>query len=112
MCFCSSTIIGETISRLYECCGYNVLRLNHLGDWGTQFGMLIAHLADKYPDYATNPPPLKNLVAFYKESKKRFDEDEEFKRRAYDMVVKLQTYDPVVYGAWKHICELSREGTA
>ncbi|KAJ8953069.1 hypothetical protein NQ318_013411 [Aromia moschata] len=75
-----STIIGESICRLLEFLGHDVLRINHVGDWGTQFGMLIAHLQDKFPDYLTKSPPINDLQAFYKESKKRFDEDEDFKR--------------------------------
>ena len=58
-----------------------VLRLNHVGDWGTQFGMLIAHLQDKFPDYLTVSPPIGDLQKFYKESKARFDSEEDFKAR-------------------------------
>ncbi len=61
-----STIIGDSIARLLEYVGFNVLRLNHLGDWGTQFGMLIAHLQDIYPEYKTKSPPISDLLAFYK----------------------------------------------
>ncbi len=66
--YCSyrSTIIGDSIARLLEYVGFNVLRLNHLGDWGTQFGMLIAHLQDIYPEYKTKSPPISDLLAFYK----------------------------------------------
>lgn len=119
-----STIIGESISRLLEYAGFDVLRLNHIGDWGTQFGMLIAHLQDMFPSYATETPPIGDLQAFYKvsyfigcftssifqESKKRFDEDEVFKRRAYDCVVKLQNHDPEITNAWTLICDVSRQG--
>ncbi|GAA6232524.1 arginine--tRNA ligase, cytoplasmic isoform X2 [Lates japonicus] len=63
-----STIIGESMSRLFEFLGHDVLRLNHVGDWGTQFGMLIAHLQDKFPDYLTVSPPISDLQAFYKVS--------------------------------------------
>jgi arginyl-tRNA synthetase len=105
-----STIIGDSISRLLEFCGYNVLRLNHLGDWGTQFGMLIAHLTDKFPNYVNNAPPIGDLQAFYKESKKRFDTEDEFKQRAYECVVKLQKYEPNIIKAWKLICDVSRKG--
>ena len=59
------------MSNLLEFLGHNVLRLNHVGDWGTQFGMLIAHLQDKFPDYVTKSPPISDLMSFYKESKKR-----------------------------------------
>lgn len=61
-----STIIGESVCRLLEWVGHDVLRLNHLGDWGTQFGMLIAHLKDKFPNYLTVSPPIQDLQAFYK----------------------------------------------
>uniref|UniRef100_A0A2K6KK91 Arginine--tRNA ligase, cytoplasmic n=1 Tax=Rhinopithecus bieti TaxID=61621 RepID=A0A2K6KK91_RHIBE len=104
-----STIIGESISRLFEFAGYDVLRLNHVGDWGTQFGMLIAHLQDKFPDYLTVSPPIGDLQAFYKESKKRFDTEEEFKKRAYQCVVLLQGKNPDITKAWKLICDVSRQ---
>lgn len=104
-----STIIGESICRLLEFLNNDVLRVNHLGDWGTQFGMLIAHLQDKFPDYKVHSPPISDLQAFYKESKKRFDEDEEFKKRAYNCVVELQSHKPDYIAAWKLICEVSRQ---
>jgi arginyl-tRNA synthetase len=105
-----STIIGETLSRLLEFVGHDVLRLNHLGDWGTQFGMLIAHLKDKFPNYATESPPIGDLQEFYKESKKRFDNDKDFKQRAYANVVLLQNGDAQVTKVWKLICDVSRQG--
>lgn len=104
-----STIIGDSVSRLVEYLGHDVLRLNHLGDWGTQFGMLIAHLEDRFPNFAKESPPIHDLQSFYKESKKRFDEDEEFKKRAYDRVVKLQSGDPICKKGWELICDVSRK---
>ncbi|KAM9333168.1 arginine--tRNA ligase, cytoplasmic isoform 2-T2 [Pholidichthys leucotaenia] len=104
-----STIIGESVCRLFEFFGYNVLRLNHIGDWGTQFGMLIAHLQDKFPDYLMVSPPIGDLQAFYKESKKRFDSEEDFKKRAYQCVVKLQSKEPDFIKAWNLICDVSRK---
>lgn len=104
-----STIIGESISRLLEFLGHDVLRLNHVGDWGTQFGMLIAHLEDRFPNYATVSPPISDLQTFYKESKARFDSDEEFKKRAYDRVVRLQSGNPNTVKAWTLICDVSRK---
>uniref|UniRef100_A0ACB8EJM1 Uncharacterized protein n=1 Tax=Sphaerodactylus townsendi TaxID=933632 RepID=A0ACB8EJM1_9SAUR len=104
-----STIIGESMCRLFEFVGYDVLRLNHLGDWGTQFGMLIAHLQDKFPDYLIVSPPIGDLQAFYKESKRRFDTEEEFKKRAYQCVVLLQSKNPDFLKAWKLICDVSRK---
>ncbi|XP_032995734.1 arginine--tRNA ligase, cytoplasmic [Lacerta agilis] len=104
-----STIIGESMCRLFEFVGFDVLRLNHLGDWGTQFGMLIAHLQDKFPDYLTISPPIGDLQAFYKESKRRFDTEEEFKKHAYRCVVLLQSKNPDFIKAWKLICDVSRK---
>ncbi|PAV60209.1 hypothetical protein WR25_21460 [Diploscapter pachys] len=103
-----STIIGDSIARLLEAVNFEVLRINHIGDWGTQFGMLIAHLYDKYPDFLTNLPKISDLQAFYKESKKRFDEDEQFKKRAYECVVKLQNKEPEFVKAWTLICDVSK----
>ncbi|XP_063901226.1 probable arginine--tRNA ligase, cytoplasmic [Zophobas morio] len=103
-----STIIGDTLSRVFEYLGHEVFRLNHVGDWGTQFGMLICHLEDKFPDFATESPAIGDLQVFYQESKKRFDEDEGFRKRAYKGVVTLQNGDPTVTRAWKLICDVSR----
>lgn len=104
-----STIIGESICRLLEFMGHDVLRINHTGDWGTQFGMLIAHMEDRFPDYASVSPPISDLQTFYKESKALFDSDPEFKKRAYDRVVKLQSGDVLCTKAWDLICDVSRQ---
>lgn len=104
-----STIIGESICRLLEFLGHDVLRINHVGDWGTQFGMLIAHLEDRFPNFVEVSPPIADLQAFYKESKERFDTDEQFKKRAYDRVVQLQKGDPIKTKAWNLICDVSRK---
>ena len=79
-----STIIGDSIARILEFRGYDVLRLNHVGDWGTQFGMLIAYLREAYPDALTTADALDigDLVSLYKKAKVRFDEDAEFKETA------------------------------
>jgi len=82
--------------------------LNHVGDWGTQFGMLIAHLQDKFPDYLTVSPPIGDLQKFYKESKARFDSEEDFKARAYNCVVRLQNKESDILKAWNMICDVSR----
>ncbi|CAH8445758.1 unnamed protein product [Heterobilharzia americana] len=102
-----STIIGESIARLLTFLGHKVLKLNHIGDWGTQFGMLIAHLKEMYPDRKT--APISDLQAFYKESKLRFDQDEDFNQRAHSAVVKLQQGDPEYVNTWKQICDISRK---
>lgn len=95
---------------MLEYLGHDVVRVNHVGDWGTQFGMLIAHLQDKFPDHLNKSPPIQDLQAFYKESKKRFDEDEDFKKRAYSCVVNLQNHQPDYLKAWNLICDVSRKG--
>eukprot|EP01055_Gregarina_sp_Pseudo9_P000206 Gregarina_sp_Pseudo_9__205@NODE_1133_length_1853_cov_8_890849_g1060_i0_p1_GENE_NODE_1133_length_1853_cov_8_890849_g1060_i0NODE_1133_length_1853_cov_8_890849_g1060_i0_p1_ORF_typecomplete_len611_score164_26tRNAsynt_1d/PF00750_19/2_2e117DALR_1/PF05746_15/1_5e30Arg_tRNA_synt_N/PF03485_16/1e10tRNAsynt_1e/PF01406_19/0_028tRNAsynt_1/PF00133_22/1_5tRNAsynt_1/PF00133_22/79TetR_C_30/PF17939_1/0_34_NODE_1133_length_1853_cov_8_890849_g1060_i0201816 len=102
-----STIHGESISRILEFVGHKVTRINHLGDWGTQFGMLIEHLQTTYPDYETSPPNLSDLNTFYKESKARFDADPEFKDRARKMVVKLQGGDREARRAWELLVSIS-----
>jgi len=89
-----------------------------VGDWGTQFGMLITHLMDNFPDFLTNRPPIGDLQKFYKESKIRFDAEEEFKTRSHEAVVRLQRgaevervtgeQCPEVQG-WKLLCDISRE---
>jgi len=90
-----STIIGDSISRIFELRGYQVLRLNHVGDWGTQFGMLISQLKDLYSNDLEEIGKIKisDLVEFYKASKKRFDNESEFQKRSREEVVKLQSGD-------------------
>lgn len=105
-----STIIGDSLCRVFEFIGHDVLRINHIGDWGTQFGMLITLLQDKFPDYKTVSPPINDLQQFYKQSKVLFDSDPEFKKRAYECVVKLQSMSPDHVQAWKLICDVSRQG--
>ena len=104
-----STILGDCLSRLLEFRGHSVLRLNHVGDWGTQFGMLILHLAEKAPAALEGREELEisDLVAFYKEAKKRFDEDPAFKDAARAEVVKLQAGDEASRRAWRMLCEQS-----
>ncbi len=105
-----STIIGDCIARILEFRGHDVLRLNHVGDWGTQFGMLIAYLREAYPEALTKADALAlgDLVSLYREAKKRFDEDEQFQKTAREEVVKLQRGDKTSVQAWKLLCEQSR----
>jgi arginyl-tRNA synthetase len=104
-----STIIGDSISRILEYMGHRLSRINHVGDWGTQFGMLLAHLKDVYPDYATKVPDLEDLTKLYKEAKARFDdkEDPSFKERSYKEVVALQGGDPTNHMLWTKMVEAS-----
>ncbi|XP_057538321.1 arginine--tRNA ligase, chloroplastic/mitochondrial-like isoform X3 [Amaranthus tricolor] len=104
-----STIIGDTLARMLEFSGVEVLRRNHVGDWGTQFGMLIEFLFEQFPEWENeNEIPIQNLEAFYKQSKKRFDDDPDFKEKAQKAVVSLQGGDPKYRKAWATICEISR----
>ncbi|MGA9378309.1 MAG: arginine--tRNA ligase, partial [Phormidium sp.] len=105
-----STIIGDCIARILEFQGQDVLRLNHVGDWGTQFGMLIAYLREVCPEALTtaNAVDLGNLVEFYRKAKKRFDEDETFQETARTEVVKLQSGAEDSRHAWQLLCEQSR----
>jgi arginyl-tRNA synthetase len=105
-----STIIGDCLARVLEFRGHPVLRLNHVGDWGTQFGMLITHLKQVAPQALEQPDAvdLGDLVAFYRQAKARFDADEAFQSTAREEVVKLQSGDPISYQAWGLLCEQSR----
>jgi len=103
-----STIIGETTCRILEFCGHEVHRLNHVGDWGTQFGMLIEYMKEAYPNFQEQLPEISDLQEFYKASKKRFDDDEEFKKRAQLSVVDLQKGGEFARSAWQKICDVSR----
>jgi arginyl-tRNA synthetase len=105
-----STIIGDALARVLEFRGHPVLRLNHVGDWGTQFGMLITHLKQVAPEALTmaDAVDLGDLVAFYRQAKARFDADESFQTTSREEVVKLQGGDPVSLKAWGLLCEQSR----
>ncbi len=105
-----STIIGDSIARILEFRGYDVLRLNHVGDWGTQFGMLIAYLREAYPEALTTADALDigDLVSLYKKAKIRFDQDAEFKETARNEVVNLQAGAEDSRHAWQLLCDQSR----
>jgi arginyl-tRNA synthetase len=110
-----STIIGDTIARTLEFLGHDILRLNHTGDWGTQFGQLITYMRDECPELlesgasASADVAIGDLVEFYKKAKGRFDADPDFKARAQAEVVELQSGNPQTLLAWRIICELSRK---
>ncbi len=105
-----STIIGDCLARVLEFRGHPVLRLNHVGDWGTQFGMLITHLKQVAPEAleTADAVDLGDLVAFYRQAKARFDDDDTFQATAREEVVKLQGGDPVSLKAWGLLCDQSR----
>lgn len=106
-----STIIGDSIARLFEFLGHDVLRLNHIGDWGTAFGMLIAYMKEEVPNVlqGKQKTDLPELMSWYKASKKKFDEDPEFKRTSQLEVVALQKGQPEALHAWEIICDISRK---
>ena len=105
-----STIIGESVCRILEYTGSNVQRVNHVGDWGTQFGMLIQYLKEEYPDFQDgNIPNITDLTVFYKNAKSRFDESPEFKKVSQLNVVKLQGGDEECREIWQVLCYVSRK---
>ncbi|KAL3909808.1 MAG: hypothetical protein SGILL_007937 [Bacillariaceae sp.] len=104
-----STIIGESVCRILEFVGNKVERVNHVGDWGTQFGMLIQYLKTEYPDFADNTPNITDLTAFYKNAKERFDEDPDFKKASQLNVGKLQSGDEEYTKIWQLLCDISRK---
>ncbi len=103
-----STVIGDAVSKTLEFLGHKVVRANHIGDWGTQFGMLIAHLEDLQKD---NPDvmnsELGDLENFYRESKKHYDDNEEFALRARNYVVKLQGGDEWCLTQWRKLVDVT-----
>ncbi len=101
-----STIIGDAAVRTQEFLGHNVIRANHVGDWGTQFGMLIAYLEKQQQDNA-GEMALADLEGFYRDAKKHYDEDEVFAERARNYVVKLQGGDPYFLEMWRKLVDIT-----
>ncbi|ELS3715035.1 arginine--tRNA ligase [Vibrio fluvialis] len=102
-----STIIGDAVVRTLEFLGHKVIRANHIGDWGTQFGMLIANLERVQQESGEVSMELSDLEAFYRESKKLYDEDAEFAERARNYVVKLQGGDAFCLDMWKKLVDVT-----
>ncbi|MEG5265281.1 arginine--tRNA ligase [Pseudomonas sp. JDS28PS106] len=98
-----STIIGDGVANVLEFLGDTVIRQNHVGDWGTQFGMLLAYLQEK----PATSDELSDLENFYRAAKQRFDESEEFAERARALVVKLQAGDAECLALWTRFNEIS-----
>ncbi|WP_225087893.1 arginine--tRNA ligase [Pectobacterium colocasium] len=101
-----STIIGDAAARTLEFLGHNVIRANHVGDWGTQFGMLIAYL-EKMQNENASEMDLSDLEAFYREAKKHYDEDADFAERARAYVVKLQGGDEYCRQMWHNLVDIT-----
>jgi len=108
-----STIIGDAVVRALEFLGHRVVRQNHVGDWGTQFGMLIAHMVELMPQFGDDlAAELADLERFYREAKQRFDSDAAFAETAREYVVRLQSGDSQCRDLWRafiaeslHHCE-------
>jgi len=111
-----STIIGDTLCRCLAYCGADVARLNHIGDWGTQFGMLIQHMAEQQggvewgdKEAHQGEQAVSDLMALYRAAKARFDAEDDFKERAREAVTRLQGGDAASLAAWGRICAASRK---
>ncbi|WP_058911109.1 arginine--tRNA ligase [Entomohabitans teleogrylli] len=101
-----STIIGDASVRTQEFLGHKVIRANHVGDWGTQFGMLIAYL-EKQQNENAGDMALADLEGFYREAKKTYDEDQSFAERARSYVVKLQGGDEYCRQMWRKLVDIT-----
>lgn len=101
-----STIIGDALARVLEFIGHDVTRCNHVGDWGTQFGMLIAYLVETR-QANSGDLELNDLEVFYRKAKGRFDESEAFANAAREYVVKLQGGDPEIHALWRQFVDVS-----
>ena len=104
-----STIIGDALVRTLEFLGHKVIRQNHVGDWGTQFGMLIAELEEQLQGGESASLALKDLEGFYQSAKKHFDDSEDFANKARDYVVKLQSGDEQIIALWEQFRQVSLE---
>ncbi len=104
-----TTVIGDALVRMLEFVGHDVIRENHIGDWGTPFGMLIEHLLDLGEDSAAEHLSLGDLDGFYKQARAKFDADETFQDRARSRVVLLQSGDDETRRLWKLLVGLSTQ---
>ena len=102
-----STIIGDASVKVLEFLGHHVLRQNHMGDWGTQFGMLLAHLSDQLAADSVAETALSDLEDFYRAAKVRFDNEDGFAGRAREYVVRLQGGDPQCLQLWQQFIDVS-----
>jgi len=102
-----STAIGDALARTLDFLGDNVIRQNHVGDWGTQFGMLLAYLEERKKQGEEPTGALADLEVFYRQAKTRFDESETFADRARAIVVALQSGDAEFNKSWQQFIEIS-----
>src|SRR6516164_5494548 len=104
-----TTIVGDAIARVLEFAGHRVIRDNHVGDWGTPFGMLIEHLLDVGPDSAEAALLITDPNAFYQAGRRQFDTDPAFAERARSRLVRLQAGDPDTLAIWQRLVDISRQ---
>ena len=104
-----TTIVGDAIARVLEFAGHRVIRDNHVGDWGTPFGMLIEHLLDVGEDSAEAALLTTDPNAFYQAARRKFDTEPEFTERARSRLVRLQAGDPETLVIWQRLVDISRE---
>lgn len=102
-----TTVIGDSLSRVLSALGHTVIRQNHVGDWGTQFGMLLAYLEDLNSEHEDFSDKLADLEEFYRAAKKRFDSEPPFADRARARVVALQSGDESVLKTWQQFIDIS-----
>ncbi|HAD09869.1 MAG TPA: arginine--tRNA ligase [Porticoccaceae bacterium] len=102
-----STIIGDAMARILEYLGHKVIRQNHMGDWGTQFGMLIAELEEQVGEGEQPELALKDLESFYQKAKSHFDQDADFADKARNYVVRLQSGDAHCLALWQRFIDIS-----
>lgn len=102
-----SSVIGDAVTRTLEFQGHHLVRQNHVGDWGTQFGMLLAYMEDLTAQGQEISSNLSNLEVFYRAAKQRFDESEEFATRARNLVVELQSGNAHCNKLWREFNEVS-----
>ncbi|WP_300411054.1 arginine--tRNA ligase [uncultured Alcanivorax sp.] len=104
-----SSIIGDAVVRTLEFLGHKVVRQNHVGDWGTQFGMLLAYLEEQKSEESDTElsRELGDLEGFYRAAKQRFDESDAFATRARSLVVKLQAGDEDCLALWREFNSVS-----
>jgi arginyl-tRNA synthetase len=101
------TIIGDAVARTFDYMGHRLIRQNHFGDWGTQFGMLITYMLELEKSEGNVSSQLSDLETFYRASKQRFDSDETFAKNARENVVKLQSGDEQCLTLWKSFIDVS-----
>ena len=103
-----TTIVGDAIARVLEFAGHRVIRDNHVGDWGTPFGMLIEHLLDVGEESADAELLTTDPNAFYQAARRKFDSDPAFTERARSRLVRLQAGDPDTMAIWQRLVDISR----